>query len=172
MYIPTLNAKISRKVLQTRIWIQIRIRKDPRAGSGSEMTLQVGSGSGSRSGSRSEINSFGSATLVISDHYYGNDDNIDDSGDRDDDDDSDDKCSKGDDCDDDDVDDQMNMTTMMIEEELNRALQVMPTMINDFKFSEKIHVTRTESKIKNLEYTYQFDLKSGVVCWLWMTPSY
>jgi len=57
MYMPTLNAKIS----QTRI----RIRKDrgqdpdpkrPWAGSGSEMTLQVGSGS--------EINSFGSATLI------------------------------------------------------------------------------------------------------------
>jgi len=32
--------------------IRIRIQKDPRAGSGSEMTLQVGSGS--------EINSFGS----------------------------------------------------------------------------------------------------------------
>jgi len=35
---------------------KIRIQKDPRAGSGSEMTLQIGSGS--------EINSFGSATLV------------------------------------------------------------------------------------------------------------
>jgi len=38
--------------------IRIRIRKDPWAGSGSEMILQVGSGSGSK------INSFGSATLV------------------------------------------------------------------------------------------------------------
>ena len=40
MYIPTFNAKISQK-FQSRI----RIRKDPRAGSGSDMTLQVGSGS-------------------------------------------------------------------------------------------------------------------------------
>jgi len=45
-------------ISQTRI--QIRIRKDPWAGSGSEMTLQVGSGSSSRS----EINSFRSATLL------------------------------------------------------------------------------------------------------------
>jgi len=62
MYFTTLNAKISQKyhknftkISQTRI----RIQKDLRAGSGSEMTLQVGSGSGS------EINSFGSATLMI-----------------------------------------------------------------------------------------------------------
>jgi len=63
MYIPTSNAKIT-NISQTRIWI--RIRKDPRAGfgSGSKMTLQVGSGS--RSGSK--INSFGSATLVMSKH--------------------------------------------------------------------------------------------------------
>jgi len=40
--------------------IRIQIRKDPRAGSGSEMTLQVGSGF------ESEINSFGSATLETS----------------------------------------------------------------------------------------------------------
>jgi len=45
MYIPTLNAKISRKF--------------HRQGSGSEMTLQVESGSGS------EINSSGSATLIF-----------------------------------------------------------------------------------------------------------
>jgi len=53
MYIPTLNLKIS------RIRIGIRIRKDQRAGFGSEseMALQVGSGS--------EIDRFGSATLHV-----------------------------------------------------------------------------------------------------------
>jgi len=52
------------KISLTRIQFRIQIRKNPRAESGSGMTLQVGSGS--------EINSFGSATLPNSKKYLTN----------------------------------------------------------------------------------------------------
>ena len=62
MFFPSLNAKISRKFHRQGSGSEKTLGQDPdpdpkdlRAGSGSEMTLHVGSGFG--------INSFGSATL-------------------------------------------------------------------------------------------------------------